>query len=48
MEGQRFALEFRWEIFVLHRVFNHLEIKFWEKYTLVASNFQVVIDQKMS
>ena len=47
MEVQRFALEFGWEIFVLHRVFNHLEIKFWVKYTLVASNFRVVIAQKM-
>ena len=47
MEVQRFPLEFGWEIFVLHRVFNNLEIKFWEKYTLVASNFHAVIDQKM-
>ena len=26
---------------------NHLEIKFWVKYTLVASNFRAVIAQKM-
>ena len=47
MEVQRLALEFGWEIFVIHRVFNHLETKFWVKFTLVASNFRVVIDQKM-
>ena len=47
MEVQRFALEFGLEIFVLHRVCNHLEIKFLEKYTLVASNFRAVIAQKM-
>ena len=47
MEVQRFALEFGLEIFVLYRVFNHLEIKFWVKYTLEASNFRVVIAQKM-
>ena len=47
MEVHRFALEFRLEIFVLYRVINHLEIKFWVKYTLVASNFRAVIAQKM-
>ena len=47
MEVQRFALEFGLEIFVLYRVTNQLEIKFWVKYTLVASNFQAVIAQKM-
>ena len=47
MEVQRLALEFGLEIFVLYRVINHLEIKFWVKYTLVASNFRVVIAQKM-
>ena len=47
MEVHRFALEFRLEIFVLYRVINHLEIKFWVKYTIVASNFRVVIAQKM-
>ena len=47
MEVQRSALEFGMEIFVLYRVTNHLEIKYWVKYTLVASNFRVVIDQKM-
>ena len=35
------------EIFVLYRLINHLEIKFWVKYTLVASNFRAVIAQKM-
>ena len=47
MEVQRFALEFGLEIFVIYRVFNHLEIRFWVKYTLVASNFRAVIAQKM-
>ena len=47
MEVQLFALEFGMEIFVLYRVVNHLEIKFWVKYTLVASNFRVVIAKKM-
>ena len=47
MEVQRFALEFVLEIFVLYRVINHLEIKFWVKYTLVGSNFRAVIAQKM-
>ena len=47
MEVQRFALEFGLEIFVLYHVINHLEIKFWVKYTLVASNFRAVIAQKM-
>ena len=36
-----------WKYFFLFRVINHLEIKFWVKYTLVASNFRVVIAQKM-
>ena len=35
------------ELFVLYHVINHLEIKFWVKYTLVASNFRAVIAQKM-
>ena len=43
MEVQRFELEFGLEIFVLYSVINHLEIKFWVKYTLVASNFRAVI-----
>ena len=47
MEVCRFALEFGVEIFVLYRVINRLEIKFWVKYTLVASNFRAVITQKM-
>ena len=47
MEVQRFALDFGWEIFVLYRVINRLEIKFWVKYTLEASNFRDVIAQKM-
>ena len=47
MEVYRFALKFGFEIFVLYRVINHLEIKFWVKYTLVASNFRAVIAQKM-
>ena len=47
MEVQRFAFEFGLEIFVLESVFNRLEIKFWVKYTLVASNFRAVIAQKM-
>ena len=47
MEVQRFALEFGLEIFVLYRVTNHLEIKYWVKYTLVASNFRIEIAQKM-
>ena len=47
MEVCRFALEFGLEIFVLYRVINHLELKFWVKYTLVASNFRAVIAQKM-
>ena len=47
MEVHRFALEFRLEIFVLYRVINHLEMKFWGNYTLVASNFRPVIAQKM-
>ena len=47
MEVYRFALKFGFEIFVLYRVINHVEIKFWVKYTLVASNFQAVIAQKM-
>ena len=38
MEVQRFALEFGLEIFVLYRVINNLETKFWVKYTLVATN----------
>ena len=47
MEVYRFALEFGFEIFVLYRVINHLEMKFWLKYTLVAGNFRAVIAQKM-
>ena len=47
MEVQRFALEFVLEIFVLYRVINHLEIKFWVKYTLVGCNFRAVIALKM-
>ena len=47
MEVQRFALEFGMEIFVLYREINHLEIKFWVKYTLLASNFRAVNAQKM-
>ena len=47
MEVQRFALEFGLEIFVLYRMINRLEIKFWVKYTLMASNYRVVIAQKM-
>ena len=47
MEVERFALELGLEIFVLCRVINHLEIKFYVKYTLVASNFRAVIAQKM-
>ena len=47
MEVQRFALEFGLEIFVLYCVINLLEIKFWVKYTLLASNFRAVIAQKM-
>ena len=47
MEVQRFALEFGLEIFDLYRVINHLEIKFWVKYTLVASNFRVIIAHEM-
>ena len=47
MEVQRFAHEFGLEIFVLYRVINHLEIKFWVKYTLVGCNFRAVITQKM-
>ena len=47
MEVHRFALEFRLEIFVLCRVINHIEIKFWVKYTLVASNFRAVIAKEM-
>ena len=47
MEVQRFELEFGLEIFVLYSVINHIEIKFWVKYTLVASNFRAVIGQKM-
>ena len=43
MEVQRFALEFGLEIFVLCRVINHLEIKFWVKYMLVASSSRAVI-----
>ena len=39
MEVQRFPVEFGLEICVLYRVINHLEIKFWVKYTYVASNF---------
>ena len=35
------------EIFVLYRVINHLEIKYWVKYTVVAGNFRAVIAQKM-
>ena len=47
MEVERFALEFCLEIFVLYRGINHLETKFCVKYTLVASNFRVVIAQKI-
>ena len=47
MEVQRFALEFGLEISVLYSVINHLDTKFWVKYTLVASNFRAVIAQKM-
>ena len=47
MEVCRFALEFGLEIFVLYRVINRLEIKFWVKYTLVASNFRAVIAKEM-
>ena len=47
MEVERFALEFCLEIFVLYRVINHLEVKFWAKNTLVASYAQAVIAQKM-
>ena len=47
MEVQLFAPEFGLEIFFLYRVINHLEIKFWVKYTLVASNYRAVIAQKM-
>ena len=47
MEVKRFAFEFGLQIFVLYRVINHLEVKFWVKCTLVASNFQVVTAQKM-
>ena len=47
MEVCRFALEFGLEIFVLYRVINRLEIKFWVKYKLVARNFRAVIAQKM-
>ena len=47
MEVYRFALKFGFEILVLYRVINHLEIKFWVKYTLVASNFRAVIAKKM-
>ena len=35
------------EIFILYLVINHLEIEFCVKYTLVASNFRVVIAQRM-
>ena len=47
MEVERIALELGLEIFVLYRVINHLEIKFYVKYTLVASNFWGVMAQKM-
>ena len=47
MEVQLFALEFGMEIFVLYCVVNHLEIKSWVKYKLVAGNFRAVIAQKM-
>ena len=47
MKVKRFALELGLEIFVLYRVINHLEIKFYVKYTLVASNFRGVMAQKM-
>ena len=47
MGVELFALELGLEIFVLYLVINHLEIKFWVKYTLVASNFRAVIAQKM-
>ena len=47
MEVQLFALEFGLELFVLYRVVNHPEIKFWVKYTLVASNFRVIIAHEM-
>ena len=47
MEVERFALELGVEIFVLYRVINHLEITFYVKYTLVASNFRAVIAWKM-
>ena len=43
MEVCRFALEFGMEIFVLYRVINRVEIKFWVKYKLVAGNFRAVI-----
>ena len=47
MEVQRLGLEFGLDIFVLYRVTNGLETKFWVKYTLEASNFRAVIAQKM-
>ena len=47
MEVLRFALKFGWEIFILSRMINHLEEKYWVKYTLVAGNFRAVIAQKM-
>ena len=47
MVVQWFALEFGLEIFVLYRVINHLQIKFWVKYTLEDSNFRAVTAQKM-
>ena len=47
MEVQRFALEIGLEIFLLYRVINNLEIKFWVKYTLVATNCRAIIAQKM-
>ena len=47
MEVCQFALEFGLEIFVQYLVVNHLEIKFWVKYTLLVGNFRAVIAQKM-
>ena len=47
MEVQLFALVFGLEIFFLYLVVNHLDIKFWVTYKLVAGNFRAVIAQKM-
>ena len=47
MEVLRFVQEIGFEIFFLCREINHLEIKFWESNTLVASYLLALIAHEM-